>query len=415
MYRILIVEDSKVFGAMTKKKIESDLGAQVEWVQTLADTVRLLSEDPGFFVALLDLHLPDAPGGEIVDAVVSKNIPSIIFTAECSDKARKYIWSKRNVVDYVIKEGPSGVEYVISLIRRIALNRLIKVLVVDDSTVFRTLVCTLLRVHQYVVFEARGGREAIRIMDKYPDIKLIITDFDMPDMDGIQLTKKIRQRYNKEQVAIIGISAQEKKILSAHFIKNGANDFIHKPFLSEEFYCRVTQNIELLERIEKIKELSNKDYMTGLYNRRYFFELGRKLFKESEKQDYSIVIAMVDIDFFKQINDTYGHDAGDEVIKKVSLILKQRFRESDIVSRFGGEEFCILAMNMDPNHSFTLFEELRKMIEMSEICVGDKTIKTTVSIGVCAMPLSSLDEMIKQADLMLYKAKKSGRNRVFEV
>jgi diguanylate cyclase (GGDEF)-like protein len=233
-------------------------------------------------------------------------------------------------------------------------------------------------------------------------------------MDGIQLTKKIRRRYNKDQVAIIGISAQEKKILSAHFIKNGANDFIHKPFLSEEFYCRVTQNIELLERIEKIKELSNKDYMTGLYNRRYFFESGRKLFKKAEKQNYSIVIAMVDIDFFKQINDTYGHDAGDEVIKNVSGILKKRFRESDIVSRFGGEEFCILAMNMEPKHSFMLFEELRKMIEISEIRVGDKTIQTTVSIGVCATPLSSLDEMIKQADLMLYKAKKAGRNRVFE-
>lgn len=132
----------------------------------------------------------------------------------------------------------------------------------------------------------------------------------------------------------------------------------------------------------------------------------------AKRQNIPIVIAMVDIDFFKNVNDTYGHDAGDEVIKNISRILKSRFRESDIVCRFGGEEFCILAVNMDPEQSVRIFEELRKHIEKSETHVDGRIIKNTVSMGIYAESADSLDRMIKQADMMLYEAKKRGRNRI---
>ncbi len=191
-----------------------------------------------------------------------------------------------------------------------------------------------------------------------------------------------------------------------------------KPFLIEEFYCRITQNIEMTEYVRETKEASNKDYLTKLYNRRYLLESGLKFHAESKAEALlpAFSIAMVDIDDFRKINDMYGHDAGDSVLKKVSTMLQERFGDSDIVSRFGGDEFCILAAkNTDPKHTLNTFEALRKDIEQSVMNAGHRNIHITVSIGVCAKLSGSLEMMIKQADTMLCEAKSAGKNRVLSL
>ncbi|MCP4109248.1 MAG: diguanylate cyclase [Desulfobacteraceae bacterium] len=412
MSQILLVEDSDFFGTIVKKEIETKLNFEVVWVKTYSDTLKLLSDNTkNFFIGLLDLNLPDALEGEIVDMVISKNIPSIVFTGEFSDEVRDHIWSKR-VIDYVLKEGPHNITYLISLIRNIFRNKKIKVLVVDDSKFSRKQICDLLAVHRYHLFEAGDGIEALRIIKKNPDIKMVITDYSMPNMDGFRLTNKIRLMHSKEELAIIGISARGSNILSAKFIKNGANDFIAKPFLTEEFYCRVSQNIDIIEQFDMIKNLSNQDYLTGLCNRRYFFETGDKLYENINRQRTSITIAMIDIDDFKRINDTFGHEAGDKVITNVAHVLRDNFRKTDIVSRFGGEEFCVLAKNMDQYDASKIFDQVRKAVESSEVDIDGKKINVTVSVGVCSESMESLEAMIKQADLCLYKAKQDGKNMV---
>ncbi|MDY6935791.1 MAG: diguanylate cyclase [Spirochaetota bacterium] len=412
MAEILLIEDSKLIASAIKKKIESELLLRVKWGQSYSDAIKLVKENnSNFFISLLDLYLPDAPNGEIVDFVLSKDIPSIVFTGELSDDVREYIWSKK-VIDYVLKEGSHNLDYIVSLIRRISRNKSIDVLVVDDDRLFRIHLLKLLEVHKYNVFEASDGNEALGIIKDNPDIKMIITDYHMPNMDGFQLIKEVREKYSKEELAIIGIAGKGDNTLSARFIKNGANDFIDKPFVTEEFYCRVTQNIEMIEHINALRNSSNKDYLTDLYNRRYFFELGNQLFTNSKREQITITVAMIDIDYFKKINDTYGHAAGDEVLKQLSQILKKSFRESDIVSRFGGEEFCILTTNMDHEHSPRIFNGLRKKIGETSINIGFKKIQITVSIGICIKLMDSLEDMIEQADSMLYKAKEGGRNRV---
>ena len=115
------------------------------------------------------------------------------------------------------------------------------------------------------------------MLKRHPDIKMVISDYFMPGMDGVELTRRIRHRHRKDQLAVIGISAYGNTILSARFIKNGANDFLNKPFSSEEFYCRVTQNLEMLEYIQKLRETSIRDPLTGLFNRRRFFEAAKEL------------------------------------------------------------------------------------------------------------------------------------------
>jgi diguanylate cyclase (GGDEF)-like protein len=410
LHKVLIVEDSKVVGSMIKNKIESSLKIDATLIQTYAEAQELISEkNSEFFICLAGLYLPDAPSGEIIDFMISKNIPTIVFTGELSDDIREKIWSKK-VVDYVFKESGQNLDYVIHLIKRINKNKLIKAMVVDDSKTFCAKVSDLLTVHRYNVVQAGNGIEALEILKKNPDIKLIITDYNMPHMDGFQLIKEIRNKYSKEDISIIGMSGDN--LLSAKFIKLGANDFFSKDFFTEEFYCRVTQNIEMNEHIKEIKDASNKDFLTGIYNRRYFFSTGHKLFENAKRNNLSIIIAMIDIDFFKKVNDQYGHDAGDLVIKEVAHVLQQRFRKSDIVSRFGGEEFCVLACNMGIENTGKVFEEIRKKIEDSEIKSKKNTIKITVSTGICSKTMESMENMIEYADQMLYKAKTDGRNRV---
>ncbi|MBU0673389.1 MAG: diguanylate cyclase [Proteobacteria bacterium] len=411
MDKILVVEDSRLFSSIIKKQIETETGFEVTVAETLAEAETILRGDTNYFMSLLDLNLPDAPRGEIVDLVLSHHVPVGVVTGDLSDDARERIWAK-NVVDYVLKEGPHSVDYLVSLVQRIYRNRSIKVLVVDDSTFSRSIVSDLLKVHQYIVFEAADGQEAMAILTREKGIRMVVTDYNMPKMNGFELTRNIRNDFGRDEVSIIGISGQEGNILSAKFIKYGANDFIVKPFAHEEFYCRITQCIEMMENIDRVKKLSNTDPLTGLYNRRFFFDSGDKIHASAGRNQITISVAMFDIDFFKKINDTYGHDVGDEVIKSLAHLLLDRFRTTDIVSRFGGEEFCVLMVDMDPEKILSFLDALRLKIEALIIRVAGQTVRFTVSIGLCTTLHNTLEEMIKQSDLCLYQAKESGRNQL---
>jgi diguanylate cyclase (GGDEF)-like protein len=412
MSRVLLIEDSRTFATAIKQTIESTLDLPVDWASSYLEAAQKVNDcAASYFISLVDLHLPDALQGEVLDLVLSKDIPPIVLTGRFGDEIRENIWSK-DVIDYVLKDRPHCVDYVASLVQRILRNQASKVLVVEDSVFSRKHLCQLLRVHQYQVFEASHAAEALQLLETVADIRLAIVDYYMPQTDGIELTRKIRMLYPKEKLAIIGISAQGNSLMSVQFIKNGANDFILKPYVNEEFYCRINQNMDMLESLEQMQSASTKDFLTDLYNRRYLFESGSLLHANSLREHISLVVAMLDIDHFKQINDQYGHKAGDKVLQNLAGILKKRFRQTDIVARFGGEEFCIVTSNMAKEHIHAVFDGLRKTIADSEIVVDGVAIRMTVSIGVSSHLQSSFEEMINGADQLLYKAKGQGRNRV---
>jgi len=221
----------------------------VTCASTYAEAARIVEDRPNdFFIALLDLNLPDASGGEIVDYAISKALPSLVFTTQFSEELRKSLFSK-NIIDYVVKETPSSLDYVISVVRRIHANIGLKALIVDDSKTVRSVVSGLMRTQQLTALEAKNGVEALEVLKANPDVRVVVTDYDMPEMDGMNLIKKIRAEHSMDKLAIIGMSAHGDDVLSAQFIKSGANDFIHKPFQPEEFLCRVTQNLDMLENI----------------------------------------------------------------------------------------------------------------------------------------------------------------------
>ncbi|MBF0429199.1 MAG: diguanylate cyclase [Magnetococcales bacterium] len=412
--KILIVEDNRLFARMLREKVQSSGLFSVVVCGTLDETRTQLEANAvgEFFLALCDLNLPDAPNGEAVDLLVQHKVPVIVFTGTFNEDVREDILAKAGVLDYVVKENPASLEYIVGVVNRVHRNRSIRAMVVDDSRSARAHFSFLLEQQMFQVLTASNGLQALQLLDTHPDIKLMLVDYNMPEMDGFQLIKKVREKHGKADMVLVGISAYGNNILSAQFIKNGANDFLTKPFLVEEFYCRVHQNMDALENIQALRESSLRDPMTGLHNRRYLFELGRQMLASARRGQITLVTAIVDIDFFKKVNDTHGHDAGDIVIKRVGVTLREYFRDTDVVVRMGGEEFCILAVNPVQDEIGPLFDQVRAMVENDLVQVGDKSLQVTISIGVNAESFDTLDETIKKADEMLYLAKEQGRNRV---
>ncbi len=411
MTRILIVEDSRTFSSVLARSIGQELGFETRIASTMAQAAEILAEDRDFLAALLDINLPDAQNGEAVDLVVGLGIPSIIFTGEMGDEVRDRFWSKR-IVDYVLKSTQENVSHVLSLLRRLGRNPDITVLVVDDSRSARTFVADLLKIHRYAVLEAGDGEEALALLEGHPHVRLVISDYNMPGMNGFELVREIRRTRSRDQLAIIGFSSQGGTALSARFLKNGANDFLHKPFGSEEFYARVTQNIETLEHIAEIRDLADKDFLTRLHNRRYFFSAGERLLREAELGRRAVALAMLDVDHFKGVNDIHGHDAGDAVLRQLAGIMRQHFDGKGIVARLGGEEFCVLVAGEQEPEFLKSLEMLRRLIARSPVCCGTQCISCTVSIGLCSRGEGGLESMLKAADQALYQAKQEGRNRV---
>jgi diguanylate cyclase (GGDEF)-like protein len=416
MKQILVVEDNPPMGTMIKKRLEKTGKFAVTWVTSRGETEELLAAaaNDTFFAALLDFNLPDATQGEIIALVVAKNIPVIVFTAYVSEEVRQTVWL-HNVVDYVLKEDVLSMEYILSLLDRLEKNVGTQVLVTDRDAEKMERIASLLRVHRYDVLTADSGRETLKILSTNPKVRLVIAASEVDDMDGLTLIQKIRRNYGKEDLAIMGMVYAGEHIKAARFLKYGANHcIVRQTFLPEEFYCMVRLLIENIEHIQQLRSTSLMDFLTGLHNRRYFFITGEKLFANAKRQALTLVCAMLDIDFFKKVNDQFGHEAGDRVLQHVANILRNRLRKTDIVARIGGEEFCILAVNMDTASVHRIFEELRCKIEQSVVVLDDGLgeVSITVSIGIATQLGDSLDHMLKKADFHLYEAKEGGRNQI---
>ncbi len=410
--RILIVDDSMTSAFALRKAIEDRLHFETIVAATYRQTKSLIEEKQmQFSLAIIDLVLPDDSKGKVVDYICSKGIPVMVFTGSYKEKVRELMLSK-NVIDYFVKENPDIINTIVDGVHRIARNRHTKVLVVEDSATSRLFIREVLERYLFRVFDAADGGSALKILKKHPDIRVIITDYHMPKIDGFQLTAIVRKTHERNKLAIIGLSADEKEALSIRFLKNGANDFLKKPFLPEELYCRVVQNVELIEQFQELREASNTDFLTGLRNRRFFYLVAEEFHKNALRGHLSYAMAIIDIDDFKRINDTCGHDAGDVVLKKTAALLRKNTRKSDILCRFGGEEFCVLMTNVEKGLLPDILEKIRTLIENTTITARNRRVRLTVSIGATVKLESSLDLMILAADRMLYEAKHQGKNRV---
>ncbi len=410
MAKILLVDDSKFIQAVVKESILEKLEVEIISSYTYKQTDELIKEHR-FDIAIVDINLPDAQNGETIDLTIENKIPTIVLTGGMSKTLKKII-VRKNIVEYITKSDPQTIKYVSTAVARILNNKKTDVMIVDDSKTSRAIMSSYLQKLNINVVEATNGQEALdKLKGCKKNLSLIITDNEMDVMNGMELTTKLREHYSKDQLAIIAISNADKS-LASKFLRHGANDFIHKPFTYEEFSSRVNLNLELIDLFRKIKDTANKDFLTDLYNRRYFFERSKNKLSSAKQKNENISVVTVDIDHFKSINDRFGHDVGDIALKEAAYLIKKILRDSDLVARFGGEEFCILLENIELKELQNLMENLRSGFEKNIVKAGPAEFSYTVSIGAYYGLLDSVEDMLKISDENLYEAKNSGRNKV---
>ncbi len=340
-----------------------------------------------------------------------ENVPTIVVTEGIPLEPRR-MFAARHVIDYIADYRGHNLDYLLQLLKRVKFAKQLKILVVDDQKVVRNLIRTLLTNKGFYVIEAEDGMEALQLLKKHPDTKLLIVDNHMPRMDGFALIQKLRLEHSKSQLCIIGMAGDENEYDLVRFLRFGANDCIVKPFNYEEFHVRVMQNLQLIEVFQEIADLSRRDHLTNLFNRKHFYDVAHKIYENYRRGTIEISVAMIDIDNFKRINDTHGHRAGDQVLVSLAQTLTTNLRTTDVIARFGGEEFCVLSTGLTAPKGRAVFERIRRKIAESRVETANATLHYTVSIGLTSQIGESLDDMINQADALLYEAKEAGRNRV---
>ncbi len=262
MSRVLLVEDSQMLCKIMSELITKYTSFDFDIANSYHETELLLQKHHYDF-CIVDLHLPDANDGQIVPLVNRHGLSPIIFTSDISEELRDAFESS-NIVDYVLKERYDNIIYVVEKLLQLEANRHKKILVVEDSLTYRHYLKSNLAIHQFIILEAANGEVALKVLEEHPDVELVLTDYYMPVMDGLELTRHIRKRFSKKDMSIIVLTAETKSMITSKFLKEGANDYITKPFSRDEFYARIYQNIDNLNIFNQIKELFECDIINIL-------------------------------------------------------------------------------------------------------------------------------------------------------
>lgn len=530
MKNILIIDNSLVIKNLLKKSL-SNLQEIVIFEASNVKEVEKLIKNNKFFIVISNLILPDSPNFEILKLLKKENIPTIIFSSNIEANPLEIEYS--NIINHVIKDV-NGFQFINKLVSTMAYCYNEEILLVDDSTTQATYIKEVLEKLLLKVTVVKNGIEALDTLDENEKITLVLTDYEMPIMDGLELTKKIREHKNYNQIPIIITTSINDNNLKINFYKYGANDILIKPVLQEELISKIIDiflNQKHIEDIESFNELLNKniitsttdstgkiltvsdafcrisgykkdeligknhnilrhpdmpksiyedmwitikngeswegeiknlkknggyywvkatveptfskdgsiigyssiryditdkkkleiisitDGLTNIYNRRFFNEIFPKIINNAKRKNELICFLFMDIDHFKLYNDNYGHQKGDDVLVSFAKCLKDSLhRFTDFAFRLGGEEFAIIYQADDKEKAKDFANVIRKNIEDLKIehKFNSASAYITASMGlICKNAVEiEYDKIYKEADDLLYEAKKSGRNQI---
>lgn len=296
------------------------------------------------------------------------------------------------------------------------------ILAVDDNSVNRILIEKILHKEGYQTTILAHSQEVLPYMEKIsPD--LILLDLMMPQINGLDLCQQIKLNPHFQDIPIIFITASDEKQDLLKAFDLGAVDYITKPFHNRELLARIKTHLELKftrdelkKALVELEKLATTDDLTGIANRRHFSALAEREFNLAKRQKRFFALLILDIDYFKQINDTYGHVAGDYVIKLVAKQCVSSIRQEDLCARWGGEEFIIFLSESMLEDGVVVARRLRQDIENLSVWFDSQEIKVTVSIGVAVYHPEdkNVNQTIIRSDIALYQAKNTGRNRVVD-
>ncbi|MCB2187467.1 MAG: diguanylate cyclase [Deltaproteobacteria bacterium] len=292
--------------------------------------------------------------------------------------------------------------------------RQVKVLVVDANLAARSMVRGLLAPREVTVREAASAQEALDLLAADPEVKLVVVGHSPPAVNGPGLVGRLRSKYDRRHLAIVGLSDRSNAGLTAALLRNGASDFASRPLVLAEFLRRVDLNLELVGLWEALEQSDRHDRLTGLHHGKYFMEEGRRLYQQTKSREEDLSLALVCIDKLKNINEHYGHQGGDACLQQAGTVLRQTFGARGLVARLGGGEFAALVPGLDEARARVILEVVRRHLAGLEVLYGDKSLKMTVSIGVTTDPGSSLEEMVALAGKRLDLARRSGGDVVMQ-
>ena len=408
--KLLLIEDDKFYAKQVKILFRERLGYEVDVVRSYKEFKELPSLDEYKYV-LLDIFLEDCADCGLVDELIEKDKPIIVITAS-EDLSIFDKYNKKRIIDYVIKHDMVRLEYLIMKVKILDFLEKYAILLVEESQSYRRYLYNFFKIYYpYAnIMLAGGAQEALEIL-KYNDdfIKVVVTDYVLGEgSTGLELVKQIRQKYLFEDLAIVALTGIDIDNMMARFLKSGANDFLQKSFSNVEFICRIDNVVKALIQFEEIKNYANKDYLTGCFNRRYLYDAGMKMFYALRRAGKDVTVAILDLDHFKALNDTYGHIVGDMVLKDFAKILQESIRGSDFVVRFGGEEFLMFLASCDKQKAYELVEErVRKRVLERAVDADGVEVHYNFSCGICDTSCSdNFEEIIVEADKKLYEAKK---------
>lgn len=285
---------------------------------------------------------------------------------------------------------------------------------VDDSPTAVIVLKEILTLLNFDVLTAKNGQEALEMFKRQSGISLVITDYEMPVMDGVELTIRIREIADKSRIAIIGLSASDRSDLGAMFLKKGANDFLLKPWSFEELLCRINMNMDTLEHMDYIETVVHTDSLTGLYNRRY---LQSQLNTELGSVNFSgenLILALLKVDKLNTQCQTLTEEDRNDVSVHVSEQM-QRFFSNQLVARFAAEKFAVLLRDISNADATSLLIQFQSEVSSIPVQLGSNSVTLSVSVGASDNTADSLDDMVEIADDNLFRAQRRGTNQlVFE-
>ena len=296
------------------------------------------------------------------------------------------------------------------------------ILIVDDVEDNLEILGDLLTFDGYNVQTALSGQEALeKVQESHPD--LILLDILMPGMDGFEVCTALKADESTKDIPVVFVSSMTDIDSKVNGFKVGGVDYINKPFQHAEILVRVNTHITMLrlrkhleEKNIELERLANTDYLTNLYNRRRFFHAAEEEFANSAASGKPISVTLIDLDYFKQVNDTYGHLVGDSVLIHIAQLIRSQCRVSDVAARYGGEEFVILHPTISRYDAYLIVERIRKGVEATPFIHNSNPIDVTISAGVVDTLVCKgcmrIDDVLAKADIALYRAKDVGRNQV---
>ncbi len=292
----------------------------------------------------------------------------------------------------------------------------LNVLVVDDDPATLRLITQIVSSAGHHAFQAENGLEALdSILQDSPD--LVVCDWDMPELNGVELCRQVRGQHPAQYVYFLLLTGRASAAEMVEGLEAGADDFVTKPINRAVLLARLEAGSRVIHMERQLRAASERDPLTGIRNRRSFHERFSQEWERAIRHGHPLSCAMIDLDFFKKINDTHGHATGDATLQAVAHLLQDQSRPSDILCRYGGEEFCVLLPETDEAEAARWAQRALLAISEAPISTGDLSLEVTASIGVAELldDTASPEQLVELADQALAMAKQSGRNRVVRI